>query len=243
MTSSPYIHRLSIISDMLESPQQETWTEAYDLLFDLWLEYSTDAAFCTEIQRQAQKHTKLKEEFILRIQQLSTSDLRKTRKLRKDLKQTLGEQSFPTIFISYAHEDEEYKDEFVTMLAILKRHGIVDTWQDRCIEPGSDWFASIQKAMTECDIAILLVSADFLASDFIQETEFVRLMQLRKEKELPVIPIIVRPCLWLSDPVLSGMQALPKDGKPIISFSQANGDRDQTWMEIGKVLEGLAKEF
>ena len=84
------------------------------------------------------------------------------------------------IFISYSHKDETFKDELVTMLAALQRRGIVDAWQDRRIEAGDEWNKSIQDAMNDCDLALLLVSADYLASRFIQEEEQPKLLQRRR---------------------------------------------------------------
>src|SRR4029453_8374246 len=109
------------------------------------------------------------------------------------------------IFISYSHKDETFKDELVTMLAGLQRRGIVDAWQDRSIEAGDEWNKSIQDAMNDCDLALLLVSADYLASRFIQEEEQPNLLQRRQEIQLRVIPIIVRPCTWQSDPALKDL--------------------------------------
>ncbi|NER31784.1 MAG: toll/interleukin-1 receptor domain-containing protein, partial [Symploca sp. SIO1C4] len=71
------------------------------------------------------------------------------------------------IFISYAHKDEAFKDELVVMVESMQRNGVIDAWQDRRIEPGDDWDPAIQAAMDECDLAILLVSKNFLASHFI----------------------------------------------------------------------------
>jgi tetratricopeptide (TPR) repeat protein len=144
------------------------------------------------------------------------------------------------VFISYSHKDEEFKDELVTMLAGLQRRGIIDAWQDRRIEAGDEWYKSIQDAMDECDLALLLVSPDFIASRFIQEEELPHVLARREEVRLRVIPIIVRPCMWSSEPVLSDLQALPKDAKPVITFSKANGDRDQVWADIAKVIEKRA---
>ena len=145
------------------------------------------------------------------------------------------------IFVSYSHKDEKFKDELVTMLAGLQRRGIVDTWQDRRIEPGDEWNKAIQDAMNDCDLALLLVSADYLASSFIQEAEQPKLLQRRKEMRLRVVPIIVRPCNWQSEPVLKDLQALPKDGKPVITFPEETGARDQVWTDIAKAIEKRAK--
>ena len=144
------------------------------------------------------------------------------------------------IFISYSHRDETFKDELVTMLAGLQRRGIVDTWQDCRIEAGDEWNTSIQDAMNECDVALLLVSADYLASRFIQAQEQPKLLKRRAEMQLSVIPIIVRPCTWQSEPVLKDLQALPRDGKAVITFSQANGDRDQVWTDIANAIQKRA---
>ncbi len=145
------------------------------------------------------------------------------------------------IFISYSHKDETFKDELVTMLAGLQRRGIVDAWQDRRIEAGDKWNQSIHEAMNDCDLALLLVSADYLASRFIQEAEQPKLLQRRQEMQLRVIPIIVRPCPWQSEPVLKALQALPEDGKAVITFSTDDGERDQVWTDIATVIEKRAK--
>jgi small GTP-binding protein len=145
------------------------------------------------------------------------------------------------IFISYSHKDETFKDELVTMLAGLQRRGIVDAWQDRRLEAGDEWYKSIQDAMNDCDLALLLVSPDYLASGFIQEEEQPMLLQCRHELQLRVIPIIVRPCTWQSEPALKDLQALPKDGKAVITFSKEHGDRDQVWTEIAAIIEKRAK--
>jgi hypothetical protein len=141
------------------------------------------------------------------------------------------------VFVSYAHEDEEYKDDLDKMLAGLQNRGVVEVWHDRRIEPGADWHEEIEKAMLECDMALLLVSPDFLASRFVQEKELVDLLKRRTETGLRVVPIIVRPCLWTSEPAISGLQALPKDGKAVISFAKESGERDEVWTMIAKEIE------
>jgi hypothetical protein len=145
------------------------------------------------------------------------------------------------IFVSYSHKDEEYKKELITMLAGLQRRRIVDAWQDRRIEAGDEWNRSIQDAMSDCDLALLLISADYLASRFIQEEEQPKLLQRRQEMQLRVIPIIVRPCLWKTEPVLKDLQALPRDDKAVITLSKETGERDQVWADIATVIENRAK--
>jgi hypothetical protein len=145
------------------------------------------------------------------------------------------------IFISYSQKDETFKDELLAMLAGLQRRGIVDAWQDRHIDPGDEWYKSIQEAMDHCDLALLLISADYLASRFIQEEEQPKLLRRRQELQLRVIPIIIRPCTWQGELVLKDLQALPRDKRAVIQFPKETGDRDQVWTEIASVIEKRAK--
>lgn len=148
--------------------------------------------------------------------------------------------SAPKIFISYSHIDEKYMTRLVSMLRPLEKQGGFEIWHDREITAGNEWYQDIRNAINTCDLALLLVSIDFLNSRFIQEDELPRLLQLRKERGLRVIPIIVRHCTWTSIPILKDLQALPKDGRPIISFKGA-GQPDRIWTEIVKSIEELAK--
>jgi small GTP-binding protein len=145
------------------------------------------------------------------------------------------------VFISYSHKDEEFKDELVTMLAGLQRRGVIDAWQDRRIEPGAGWFKAIKQAINDCDLAVLLVSSDFIASRFINDEELPDLLKRREEEGMIIIPIIVRDCLWQYEPVLKDLQALPTDGKAVITFPEATGERDRVWMEIAQAIEKSAK--
>ena len=145
------------------------------------------------------------------------------------------------VFLSYSHKDEDFKDELVMMLAGLQRHGIIDAWQDRRIEEGDEWYQEIQDAINNCDLAILLVSANFIASRFIQDEELPKLLKRRVKDGLQVVPIIVKPCLWQSQPLIRDIQVLPRDGKPVITFSKDNGDRDQVWTDIANAIEKRAK--
>ncbi|HKQ75246.1 MAG TPA: TIR domain-containing protein [Blastocatellia bacterium] len=147
----------------------------------------------------------------------------------------------PKIFISYSHRDEQFKDELVKMLAGMQRRGVIDAWQDRRIEPGAEWFNEIKQAINECDLALLLVSADFIASPFINGEELPDLLKRREQEGMTVIPIIVRDCLWQSEPALKELQARPTDGKPVITFAEATGARDRVWREIAQAIEKLAQ--
>jgi small GTP-binding protein len=168
-------------------------------------------------------------------------------KLHEQWEQTLAgkkvevKSSALKVFISYSHKDEEFKNELITMLGGLQRRGIVDAWHDRRIEAGDEWYKSIQDAMDECDLALLLVSPDYLASRFIQAEEQPKLLKRREEMKTRVMPIIIRPCVWQSEEAISILQVMPKDGQAVIKFSKDNGDRDQVWADIASVIEKRAK--
>lgn len=158
--------------------------------------------------------------------------------------ETKPEKRSLKVFISYAHEDEtDFKDKFVNMLAGFQRRRLIDAWEDRQIRPGDDWYQEIQKAMNICDMAVLLISADFINSRFINEEEVPKLLTRRQAEGMRVVPIIIRPCMWDSEPMFRGLQALPTDGKPVITFPNDNGERDQAWTDIAKELEKFAKEL
>ena len=145
------------------------------------------------------------------------------------------------VFISYSHIDNGFKDELLNMLASLEKQKVIQVWQDRKIEGGDNWYKAIQSAMKTCKMAILLVSQSFLNSEFIQREEVPLLLKQRMRQGMRVVPIIVRPCLWQDDPVLSRIQALPREGKPIISFLKANGKRDKAWVEIAQSIGRRAR--
>ncbi|MDP4215029.1 MAG: toll/interleukin-1 receptor domain-containing protein [Bacteroidota bacterium] len=131
------------------------------------------------------------------------------------------------IFSSYSHKDEVFRDELGKHLAILKRKKLIDDWYDRRIEAGSDLPSSINTNLKGSDIILLLVSADFLHSDYCYDIEMQEAMKMHERGEAAVIPVILRPCAWLDAP-FGKLLALPKDGKPVSSFS----NMDEAFFEI-----------
>lgn len=141
----------------------------------------------------------------------------------------------PTVFISYSHKDEEWKDHLVTQLGVLKEECILDIWDDRRIEAGEDWYQKIQDAMDSASVAILMVSANFLTSKFILSEEVPRLLERREKEGLRVFPVIVKPCAWKRVKWLARMQLRPKNGRPISA-----GDDYQIDADLAKIAEEVA---
>lgn len=118
------------------------------------------------------------------------------------------------VFFSYAHEDEELRDKLETHLSVLKRQGVIETWHDRRIGPGDAFGDEIDAALETSDIVLLLVSADFLASDYCHDIEMRRALERHAQGLARVIPVILRPCDWHSSE-FGHLNAVPRDGKPI----------------------------
>jgi hypothetical protein len=131
-----------------------------------------------------------------------------------------GSRSLPSIFISYSHADEKWKDRVVTEFRVLESEGNFEVWDDRRIAAGDDWSPAIEKALTEASVAILLISAEFLTSRFIKVEEVPQLLKRRKKEGLRVIPLIVWPCAWQQVSWLKGIQSRPLDGRPLAKGSE-----------------------
>lgn len=122
------------------------------------------------------------------------------------------------IFISYSHRDEAWKERVAKQLGVLAGAGL-DTWDDRKIAAGASWEGDIKQAIADCDVALLLISADFLTSSFILGQEVPPLLQRRGREGIRVIPVILAPCAWDRIDWLKTIQARPKDGKPLSGMS------------------------
>lgn|SRR5690242_12573647 len=137
------------------------------------------------------------------------------------------------LFYCYSHKDEASREKLEAHLKILERQGYLKGWRDRDIEAGGEWATEIDKSLNDADIILLLVSANFLASDYSYGIEMARAMQRQEAGEARVIPVILRPCLWHNAP-FGKLQALPKDGKPITSW----GDEDEALLNVA---EGISR--
>lgn len=144
-----------------------------------------------------------------------------------DLSELNKENVGVKVFISYAHEDEEYKNKLIKHLIGLKRKNIIEEWHDRKILPGQELDNEISKNLLKADIILLMISVDFLNSDYCYEKEMKKALEMNKEGIAKVIPIIVRKCDWMDSP-FSNLNALPTDGKYIKSWN----DEDEAYMDI-----------
>ena len=121
--------------------------------------------------------------------------------------------SKPTVFISYSQKDEEWKDRLRPHLGVLEQVGHITIWDDRRIDAGATWYDEIRQAMERAAVAVCLISADYLASNFCVKEEIPYLLERRARNGMTLIPVLVRPCLWKAVPWLKPIQMLPRDGK------------------------------
>lgn len=135
------------------------------------------------------------------------------------------------LFISYARVDESLLQELEKHLSSLKREGLIHFWHDREIVPGQKWADEIDRHLEAAQIILLLISADFIASDYCFAKEMKRAMERHEDGTAVVVPIILRTCEWGSVP-FGQIQGLPKDGRAITSW----GNRDEAFADVARGL-------
>ena len=140
------------------------------------------------------------------------------------------------VFISYSHKDEAALDRLHTHLAVLRRDGRIDEWFDREILAGGKIGAEVAERLESSGLFLMLVSPDFLASDYCVEREMERALERHRSDDARVVPIIVEPCDWASTP-LRDLKALPRDGKPISDWTNENNAYLDVVQELRRMLE------
>ena len=140
------------------------------------------------------------------------------------------------IFFSYSHKDEALRDELETHLKLLQRQGVISAWHDRKILPGSEWDHEIDIRLERAKIILLLVSSDFIASDYCWDKEVRRAMERHDNGGATVIPIMLRSCDWKGAP-FGKLNGLPKDLKPIATYD----DRDVAWTNVAAGIRAVAE--
>jgi len=128
------------------------------------------------------------------------------------------------VFISYCHADAGWLDRVKVHLRPLARRTALDIWEDSRISPGQEWREEIAKALARARVAILIVSADFLASEFVVSNELPPLLHRAAQGGLLVLPLIVSPCLFSEDPELSRYQCVNSPDKPLAGMSRTEAE-------------------
>ena len=170
---------------------------------------------------------------------LNGVDLEGTRQMRAGREMP---RSALSLFYSYAHKDEELRDEMTTHLTLFRRQGLIEPWHDRRVQAGETWRGKIDDNLEHADVILLLVSADFVDSDYCYEIEMTRALQRHKEGTARVIPIIVRDCTWHSAP-FADLQVLPTDGRAVTTWGSDKYVRDTAWRNVADGIEVVLREL
>jgi hypothetical protein len=142
------------------------------------------------------------------------------------------------LFYSYSSKDESLRAELETHLSSLRRDGVIEPWSFRKISPGEEWDAAIAKELDRADIVLLLVSADFLNSDYCWGIEVKRALERHARGEAVVVPVILRPCDWQTQD-FARLQALPSGAKPVVKRRL----RDDAWTDVVQGVRRVAEQL
>lgn len=138
------------------------------------------------------------------------------------------------VFVSYCHADSEWLERLKIHLSPLKREYDIDVWEDTRIKPGSKWREEIREAIDCTNVAVLIISADFLASDFIRTDELPPLLKAAEEEGALILSIIASPSLFSYNPDLSQFQTVNDPSRPLLSLS--SGEQEEVFMRVARAI-------
>lgn len=143
------------------------------------------------------------------------------------------------IFISYAHADKKWLERLEKHLKVLAKHiGPVEYWDDTKLKGGDKWKKEIENAIKRANVAILLVSTDFLSSDFISTDELPPLLRKAEEEGTRILPLIVSPCAFTMS-VISDFQAVNNPEKTLADLASDEAAIERTYLELIKNIQEL----
>jgi internalin A len=142
------------------------------------------------------------------------------------------------LFFSYSHKDEVLRDELETHLKLLQRQRVISTWHDRKILPGNEWEGEIDNRLERAAIILLLISADFIASEYCWDKEVKRALERHAAKQATVIPVLLRSCDWKGAP-FGKLQGLPTGMKAVTAWP----DRDAAWTDVARGIRAIAESL
>lgn len=146
------------------------------------------------------------------------------------------------IFLCYAHEDEPLLNKLKMHLRPLQRESLINIWHDRAIGAGAEWEREIASHLDTAQIILLLVSPDFINSDYCYGVEVERALVRHEAREASIIPILLCPVDWQGTP-FGKLQALPRSGKPVVSWSNHDEAFFDVVSDIRKIVEDLAENL
>jgi hypothetical protein len=142
------------------------------------------------------------------------------------------------LFIIYARDDQPAMVELKAHLRPLEKRGGLTVWYDEKVLPGEEWDKAIKAQLETADIVLLFISKHFFNSEYIEKEELKKALERHKKGEAVVVPVIVKPCLWEANEEIAALQVLPKNGKPVSSWREA----DEAWEDVARGIQTLFTE-
>ncbi len=136
--------------------------------------------------------------------------------------------------ISYSHKDESFRSDLIAALATAVRANELEVWSDHCLLPGQNLDEEILSQLNEADVILLLVSPDFIASDYCFRKELQIALERHRNGRAVVVPVVIRPTDWAGAP-FTHLMMLPYDAKPVSTWSNA----DEAWLNVAQSLRRL----
>ncbi len=143
-----------------------------------------------------------------------------------------------TLFYSYVPEDEQFRHGLEKRLSLLRHQGIISEWHNRLITPGTNWSQEIDHHLERASIILLLISPDFLNSDYHYHHEMQRALERHRAEEAHVIPIILRPT-DLHDAPFADLECLPNRSTALTQCA----DQDWCFHMIAQRIREIAENF
>jgi len=138
------------------------------------------------------------------------------------------------VFVSYSHADRRWIDQLRLHLMPLERIGAIELWDDSQIKPGSRWRQEIEKAMRSAKVVVLLISATYLASDFVAENEMSPLLAAAEEKGTIILPLILSPSMF-NETSLAQFQTVNAPARPLAMLTKAQ--QEEVFVNVAKAIE------
>ena len=144
------------------------------------------------------------------------------------------------IFISYSHKDARHLERLMIHLKPVVRNLKIDVWDDTKIVAGQQWRDEIKEAMGRAKVAILLVSADFLASDFIIANELPPILGAAKAEGVQIFSVIISPCRFEQTKDLASYQAINSPSRALAKLPAA--EREALWLRVANAVDAAFQE-
>lgn len=202
-----------------------------------------------KLNELTEERTRLEEQ----LARMGVADVDESRRTRMRLTQ-MAEERIPilaelqraqarpvSVFISYSHADQKLREELEKHLIILRRQGVIETWHDRKITAGTEWRDAIDEHLISARLILLLISPDFMASDYCYETEMQHALQRHESRQARVVPVILRQVMWDKAP-FAKLAALPTDGKAVKTWENLDTALDDVARGIRAVVESMAAD-